>query len=206
MIIGVPKIKKKKAKDLSPKEYLARTKQRKQTRAARPSKLNHLPSPKKLSQKEERKLLKRLGTQLDRWCSYFVRFRDSDRNGYCFCVTCGRKLFWKEAQWGHCYKRSCSALHWDTKINTGVQCKKCNGPGGDGEQALYIQYIQRKHGMEVANRLTEDYKRLKFAYFPKKQFWFLEEIEKYKKAVFSLLTRFEPQVREEMLRIINKKK
>lgn len=46
-----------------------------------------------------------LKAKLWRIFSKYVRLRDSDEFGYCYCITSGKQLFWKEAQAGHFLSR-----------------------------------------------------------------------------------------------------
>ena len=39
--------------------------------------------------------------ELDKWFSYYVRLKNSDKNGYCRCISCGKIFFWKDIQNGH---------------------------------------------------------------------------------------------------------
>ena len=54
--------------------------------------------PKKLTRS---KIVKKL----DAVFSQYIRLSNTDKHGYCTCVTCGKKYFWKQIQAGHFMSR-----------------------------------------------------------------------------------------------------
>lgn len=88
------------------------------------------------------------------WFSLFIRLRDSDANGYCKCISCGRIHHYKEMQAGHYISRR--AIYLAVKYhekNVNAQCVYCNmhlkgnGPG-------YAAGLVRKHGPDVLDELN----------------------------------------------------
>lgn len=95
-----------------------------------------------------------VGTQikiLDALFSVYVRSSGADKNGYVKCVTCPKKLPWKQMDCGHCYSRKSYAIRWDLK-NCGPQCKECNQVN-DGEHEKFKEYINKKYGPETTGML-----------------------------------------------------
>jgi hypothetical protein len=74
--------------------------------------------PKKLTRS---KLIKKL----DAIFSKYIRLKNSDKNGYCVCITCNKKLHWKEIQAGHFISRKHYSTRWD-EDNVHPQCVACN--------------------------------------------------------------------------------
>ena len=79
--------------------------------------------------------------------SEWVRRSESDENGYCKCVTCGRVLHWKEVDAGHYISRKHNSVFIDER-NVHPQCKSCNG-FGHGMEAAYKNYIIKRYGESV---------------------------------------------------------
>jgi len=88
---------------------------------------------------------------LDRVFSEFIRLRDSDAEGYCTCITCGQRFFWKDGDAGHFIQRDRKATRWDEK-NVAAQCKHCNRFRG-GEQFIFGKAIDKKYGAGTADSL-----------------------------------------------------
>lgn len=90
--------------------------------------------------------------------SEFIRLRDSDENGICSCITCGRMRPYKEMDCGHGIGRQ----HWGTRYNeknNHAQCKHCNGFEG-GKREVYKQRVDERYGagtwdlLEVISRTS----------------------------------------------------
>jgi hypothetical protein len=91
----------------------------------------------------------KLVKKLDILFSQFVRVSNADKNGYCICVTCGKKGHWKDGsiQAGHFMSRKHYSTRWDIR-NVKPQCVGCN-MFKSGEQYKYSIYL----GSELANAL-----------------------------------------------------
>ncbi len=62
---------------------------------------------------------------LDDVVSKYIRIRESDKNGYVSCYTCGVIDLWNNMDCGHYISRKFIGLRWDER-NLRPQCKKCN--------------------------------------------------------------------------------
>tara|TARA_X000001382_G_scaffold129710_1_gene122429 strand:+ start:1382 stop:1777 length:396 start_codon:yes stop_codon:yes gene_type:complete len=91
----------------------------------------------------------KLVKKLDILFSQFVRVSSADKNGYCTCVTCGKKGHWKDGsiQAGHFMSRKHYSTRWDIR-NVKPQCVGCN-MFKSGEQYKYSIYL----GSELSNEL-----------------------------------------------------
>ena len=91
----------------------------------------------------------KLVKKLDILFSQFVRVSNADKNGYCTCVTCGKKGHWKDGsiQAGHFMSRKHYNTRWDIR-NVKPQCVGCN-MFKSGEQYKYSIYL----GSELSNEL-----------------------------------------------------
>lgn len=128
------------------------------------------------------KTVSRLEAELWTWFSRFIRLRDSNGKGYCKCISCGKRVFWKKGDAGHFISRRYKSIKFDER-NVNFQCKQCNGPGA-GEQFRYAKALDQKYGEGTA--ATLDAMRHDFKKFSRPE---LEElIEHYKKEVDKMLT------------------
>jgi len=83
--------------------------------------------------------------------SYWIRQRDIDENGTDVCVTCGKPIYWKEADTGHFMSRRHEATFFDGK-NSHLQCKHCNNYGA-GQQFKHGKVIDQLYGDGTAEAL-----------------------------------------------------
>ena len=89
-----------------------------------------------------------------RWFSRYIRLRDSDEDGICTCITCGRKHKWDSGQIdaGHYIpKNTGNAIYFDEK-DVNAQCKYCN-KYLHGNLAKYRPAIDKKYGPGTADAL-----------------------------------------------------
>ena len=100
--------------------------------------------PKKLTRS---KIVKKL----DAVFSQYIRLSNTDKHGYCTCVTCGKKYFWKQIQAGHFMSRKHYSTRW-VETNVQVQCPKCN-LFGQGEQYTFGKNLDKKYGKGTADKL-----------------------------------------------------
>lgn len=83
--------------------------------------------------------------------SEWIRLRDADENGYCVCITSGRRVHWKECDAGHFI----SSRHLNTKYNE----KNVNAQSRHdnrfqyGRQYEYGLAIDKKYGKGTAENL-----------------------------------------------------
>jgi len=98
--------------------------------------------------------------------SKFIRLRDSNKDGFLKCFTCGNIRYWKQADCGHGAPRQHKGTKYNEKNNHG-QCKHCNGFQG-GMREEYKKEMDKRYGagtwdaMIVASRQTS--KAGKFEY------------------------------------------
>ena len=90
-------------------------------------------------------------TPADKWFSMFIRLRDADENGYIRCISCGRVVFWKDADCGHFVKRQHMALRFN-ELSANGQCKKCNC-FEQGNDIGFAAGIDQKYGPGTADKL-----------------------------------------------------
>jgi len=80
--------------------------------------------------------------RLDKIFSLFIRLRDSDEFGYGNCVTCNKKVYYKEAHCGHFMSRRHLSTRWD-EDNCALQCVRCN-IFDQGRQYQFSLYLENK--------------------------------------------------------------
>lgn len=89
--------------------------------------------------------------RLDRVFSEYIRRRDADENGYIKCISCGKRVHWKEADAGHYVNRKHMNLRWDEK-NVNAQCRSCNR-FDEGNMIGYTQGLVEKYGESILEKL-----------------------------------------------------
>ena len=92
----------------------------------------------KIKKPTRSKLVKKLDTVF----SQYIRLSNADNNKNCICVTCNKKIFWKEIQAGHFMSRKHYSIRWDER-NVKPQCAACN-VFRYGEQYKYSLYLGNK--------------------------------------------------------------
>ena len=103
----------------------------------------------------KRETLSSLKGKADKWFSIYIRLRDSDSNGYCRCITCGKAENWKYMDAGHFVQRQHLGTRYDEQ-NVNSQCKGCNNKNwNQGEQYRHGIAIDQKYGRGVAEYLDE---------------------------------------------------
>jgi len=90
------------------------------------------------------------------WFSKYIRLRDSDKNGVCKCITCGRKHKWDSGQIhaGHFIPKSRGNIILFDERNNNAQCKYCN-TFLHGNLAEYQIAIDKKWGPGTATELAQ---------------------------------------------------
>lgn len=121
--------------------------------------------------------------EADKWFSYFIRLKFSDKNGYCRCISCGKVYFWKYIQNGHYMSRRYFSTRYseDNCRPQGVECNIFNQGAIQMYRRALIKEIgeQRVDLIEVRARQE----RKNWSIFELEQL-----IEYYKKEVKKLLT------------------
>lgn len=83
--------------------------------------------------------------KLDRVFSYFIRIRDSDKDGYIQCCTCPKIVFWKDAHCCHFISRKHLATRFDEK-NCQGGCCGCNTFNAERHIYQLGKYLNKKYG------------------------------------------------------------
>jgi hypothetical protein len=83
--------------------------------------------------------------------SEYIRLRDSDENGYCICITSGRRVHWTECDAGHFISRRHMATKYDEQ-NVHAQGRFDNRFAA-GQQFIYAKEIDKKYGKGTADKL-----------------------------------------------------
>ena len=89
--------------------------------------------------------------KLDKIFSEYIRLRDSDEYGMIRCISCGKRVKWKEADAGHFVSRRHLSLRFD-EYNVNAQCKKCN-QFESGNIEGYKRGLILKHGRWIIDYL-----------------------------------------------------
>ena len=93
-----------------------------------------------------------LKLKLDRIFSEYIRLRDSDIHGYGRCISCGKIVYWKDADAGHYVNRRHMSLRYD-ECNVNLQCRSCNR-FSEGNMIGYHYGLVRKYGESVVDYLN----------------------------------------------------
>lgn len=101
--------------------------------------------------KARRLTVPKLKEKLDRVFSHFIRLRDSNKDGYCRCISCGAIVFWKEIQNGHYVNRGHMGTRFNEK-NCNSQCIRCN-MFDEGNNIGYTRGLINKYGIKVISEL-----------------------------------------------------
>jgi len=97
-----------------------------------------------------------LEKKLDKIFSIYIRLRDADSNGYCWCITCGRTHYWSDGHQvncGHFIPRGRKAVRFDER-NCHAQCVHCN-KWLNGAWDIYEQRMIEMYGKEEVEKLKE---------------------------------------------------
>lgn len=119
---------------------------------------------------------------LDKWFSYYIRLKYSNKNGYCRCISCGKVYFWKNIQNGHYMSRRYMSTRFseDNCRPQGVECNIFN----QGNIQMYRRALIKEIGEQRVNLIEVRARQ-------ERKCWSIFElnalIEFYKKEVEKLL-------------------
>ena len=82
------------------------------------------PQPK--NPRKKKKSFNKVRTEALTAMQLMRRLEESDERGYCYCISCGKRMFYKQAQGGHYIPRRHRATELE-KDNIFPQCPRCNG-------------------------------------------------------------------------------
>ena len=79
--------------------------------------------------------------------SEYIRLRDGNADGYGNCCSCGKLVYWKDADAGHYFGRGISGSSgiYFCRDNVHLQCKRCNA-FLQGNKEGYTKFMQRRYG------------------------------------------------------------
>lgn len=129
-----------------------------------------------------KKSIKTLKAKLDKVFSEWVRLSNADEFGICTCVTCGKRLPWREIHNGHFISRRCLPVRFNEK-NCNCQCTYCN-TFSNGEPQKYFLWMENEYGREEVDKLIA----LSETMVKLTPSWYEEMIEDYSERV-KLLNR-----------------
>lgn len=89
--------------------------------------------------------------KLDTVFSLYIRLRDTNSNGYFFCISCGQMKSWYDADCGHYFSRARMNTRFDEK-NCSAECKRCNRFSSDHLDGYRTNLI-RKIGEDEFDKL-----------------------------------------------------
>jgi len=95
----------------------------------------------------------RLVKKLDDVFSKFIRQRDTDEDGLCYCYTCTTIKDLKEMDAGHYIKRGCMRTRWDER-DVHAQCTTCNRFKG-GRMDEYALHLIKDYGEGIIEELMQ---------------------------------------------------
>ncbi len=109
--------------------------------------------------------------------SLFIRLRDADKDGYCYCITCGARRYYKDfMDAGHFVPKGIGEYFYFNEDNVHAQCRSCNGFKG-GKRDVYRAELIKKIGKDkveelerlekerpITKRTLKDYEKLKNKY------------------------------------------
>lgn len=93
---------------------------------------------------------KRLKTKAWQVFARYIKVRDADKDGYCTCITCGKKIKWYDSTChaGHFVGGRGNAVLFDDAF-VFAQCMTCN-VWNHGEQGKYTLFIKKHYGYDDA--------------------------------------------------------
>lgn len=92
-----------------------------------------------------------------------VRLKAADSNGYLSCVSCDKRLHWKEAQGGHLIERGKTAVKLlEEQVNP--QCPSCNLFGmryRSSTVLAYRRFMVDRHGEDFVQWIESEARKVK---------------------------------------------
>lgn len=118
--------------------------------------------------------------EADKWFSYYIRLKYSDKNGYCRCISCGKIYFWKNIQNGHYMSRRYMSTRFseDNCRPQGVECNIFN----QGAIQMYRRALMKEIGEQRVDliEVRARQERRNWSVFELKQLveFYKQEVEK----------------------------
>lgn len=105
--------------------------------------------------------IKTLRKKLKKVCHEYIRKRDTlFGKGYGHCITCGKRLYWNDAQANAGHFVSVGSATQGTEYderNIHLQCVYCNN-WGEGKKPEYALFMIKKYGEGIIEKLIEQSK------------------------------------------------
>lgn len=109
------------------------------------------PQPK--NPRKKKKSLSKARTEALTAMQLMRRLEESDDRGFCYCISCGKRMHYKNAQGGHYIPRRHRATELE-KDNIFPQCVRCNG-FDEGNSIGYRDGLKNMIGQERLDRLED---------------------------------------------------
>ena len=136
----------------------------------------------KTIQKYKDKSISKLKKRAEFWFHKFIRLRDTDENGYGYCISSGQRLKYgnENAQAGHYWSAGKYPALKFNEYNVNLQGKSDNYYNG-GNEAAYRVNLVKKYGREIVEELDEKAAASKrTSNYHWDRFYLIEIIETYK--------------------------
>lgn len=117
--------------------------------------------------------LSKLKAKLDKVFSIYIRMKFADKEGYCTCYTCPKRLPWQSMQNGHFVSRSYLAVRWDEN-NCRPQCVGCN-VFASGRPLEFEEHLKN----EIGDVAVEDLKSRRNQIVKLTPDWYINKISEY---------------------------
>ena len=119
----------------------------------------------------------KLKKKLDKIFSLFIRLRDTNKDGYGECYTCGKRLHYKQGHCGHFIPRNILVTRWDEN-NSRLQCPGCN-LWGNGKILDFEDRLVKEIGREAVDKM----KASRFEILKVDSAWYENKITYYSQLV-----------------------
>ena len=110
--------------------------------------------PKKIAPK-----ISTLQAKADILMSEYIRRKWSDQDGLVTCVSCGKRLHWKEADCGHFVPKSRGASIRYVEENCAPECPGCNR-FNEGHLIGYTRWMIEYYGPEKIDELQNEARKV----------------------------------------------
>ena len=115
-----------------------------------------------------------LKKELDKYFSLFIRLRDSNKEGFGNCYTCGKNLHYKQVHCGHWIPRNILITRWNEN-NCKFQCAGCN-LFGNGKPLDFEEHLR----IDLGDELVDTLRASRFQIFKIDSIWYEKKISYYK--------------------------
>lgn len=85
-------------------------------------------------------------------CSLYIRLKNSDKNGFGECYTCGKRVHHKKANAGHGIAGRTNSVLFDERIIR-FQCVGCN-IWGNGQYPVFTRKLIEEMGMKAYDKIV----------------------------------------------------